>query len=79
MWIPPSFAPQTYQFRYSCRSLCTENTPSLSPPFDLVTSPHIITGLSPGSYCVFILIGIYGSDVHQLDNRSTITLSPGKV
>ena len=79
MWISPSFAPQTYQFRYSRRSLCTENTPNLNPPFGPVTSPYINTGLSPGSYYVYILFGIYGSDVHQLDNISAITLSSGKV
>ena len=80
MWIPPSFAPQTYQLRYYCHSLCTEDAPkSFTPFFSVTPTQYTIKGLSPGSYCVFNLFGRYGSNQHQLDNRSTITLSAGKV
>ena len=78
MWIPLSFSPQTYQLGYSCRSLCTKNV-SNSSILSVKPPQHTITGLSPGSYCVFNLFGKYGSDQHQLDSRSAITLSSGKV
>ena len=77
-WIPPSFAPQTYQVYHQCRRLC-EQTLGPSIPFDSISSPYTFTGIDPGTYCIVGLNGIYGIDHVGLGTRIATTLSSGKL
>ena len=77
-WIPPSFAPQTYQGYRQCRRLC-ETFFSIVFTNSSISSPYTFTGIDPGTYCIVGANGIYGNDTIVLGTGITTTLSSGKL
>ena len=77
-WIPPSFAPQTYQGYRECRRQCEQQFNS-AIFFNSISSPYTFTDIDPGTFCIVGLTGIYGIDQNHLGTRITTTLSSGKL
>ena len=78
IWIQPSFAPQTYEGHRHCRRLC-ENMYDPVITKSSISSPYTFTGINPGTYCIIVLNGIYGSEQASLGTRIATTLSSGKL
>ena len=78
-WIPPSFAPQTYQVYHQCRRLCEQIFDPTIISDSSISSPYTFTGIDPGTYCIVALNGTYGSDQISLGTTITTTLSSGKI
>ena len=75
-WIPPSFAPQTYQGYHQCHRLC-EKTFGPIIPIDLsISSPYTLFDIDPGIYCI---VGLNGSESAGLGTHINTTLSSGSV
>ena len=80
-WTPPSFAPPSandYHIYRQCRIQCEQTFDPNISAFS-ISSPYTITGIAPGTYCIFGLIAFYGSDQIGLGSRIASTLSSGKV
>ena len=77
-WIPPSFAPQTYQGYRQCRRKCEPSFSSILSNSS-ISSPYTFTGIDPGTYCIVGLNGIYGNNIIVLGAENTTTLSSGKL
>ena len=80
-WTPPSFAPPSannYYIYRQCRIQCEQ---SFGPNIYVfsISSPYTITDITPGTYCIFVLVGVYGSDQVNLGSRIVTTRSSGKV
>ena len=73
-----SFAPSTYKGYQQCRRQCEQ---ILGPVIshDSILSPHTLTGINPGSYCIVTLDGQYGIHQRQLATGNATTLSAGKI
>ena len=78
-WIPPSFAPQTYQGYRQCRRLYEQTLGPIIHTNSSISSPYTFTGIDPGTYCIVGLNGIYGNDTIVLGAENTTTLSSGKL
>ena len=74
-WIPPSFAPQTYQVYRRCHRRCEQTFGPTIISNSLISSPYTFTGIDPGTYCIVGLYGIYNNDTIVLGARNTTTLS----
>ena len=78
-WLPPLFAPQTYQGYRQCRGLC-EPSFSIVLTNSSISSPYTFTGIDPGTYCIVGLNGTYDNNTIILGAENTTTLtSSGKL
>ena len=79
MWTQPSFAPQTYEGLHQCQRLCEKMYDPIITNSS-ISSPYTFTGIDPGSKCIVVLNGKYGSEQPtSLGSNIIDTLSSGKL
>ena len=78
-WIPPSFAPQTYQVYRRCHRRCEQTFGPSIISDSSISSSYTFTGIDPGTYCIVGLYGIYSNETIVLGARNTTTFLSGKL
>ena len=77
--MPSSFVTETYQSYFQCRRLCEQTLGHTLISNSSISSPHIFSGIDPGTHCIIGLSGIFSGNQYVLGTTIATTLSSGKV
>ena len=74
----PDIVPQSYYANHTCHRLCEQHGNKKDVTFH-ITFPYHFNDINPGSVCIFLLYGVYGSKQILLVTISASTLSTGNI